>query len=347
MSRNSPKTVVMALLTQMSIGPSASSTALAAGSTWSQIATSVGRDRARPPSLSTSRRAPSSPARPRASRATASPRRANSRATARPTPEVAPVTTTTRDPLTGPSYHALPARNGAAPGPPGSRRRSASRVSPRGGEHVGHRGVRPQVHPHAPPGAAGEDRGGHARGWRHCAQLAGGDAKGRVAHAGAGEELPGRPWVVVHVGGGEGHAAAQAPGRAGEQRQLGPARLAPRREGGDDRGFRAMPGKPGRERARPPAEADGRRADRIGRGGHGGAGRAAAAARRRASLALQGDDDRRGDEGRGGPQRDSDQELARAHASSLPARAGPKPRLEGRLAGRAPGRGRAWERRGI
>src|SRR5690606_36088849 len=59
-------------------------------------ATSVGMTMARPPSASTSRRAPSSPSHPRASRATLSPWRAKARAAARPTPADAPVITTTR-----------------------------------------------------------------------------------------------------------------------------------------------------------------------------------------------------------------------------------------------------------
>src|SRR4051812_47281619 len=62
----------------------------------SASATSTGSGNATPPALTTSRRAPSSPARPRASSATRAPRRANAIAVARPTPADAPVTTTTR-----------------------------------------------------------------------------------------------------------------------------------------------------------------------------------------------------------------------------------------------------------
>src|SRR4051795_8825516 len=66
MSLNGAKTVVIALFTQMSIGPKASSTAAAAELTASQSATSTGSTSARPPASSTSRRAASSPSRPRA-----------------------------------------------------------------------------------------------------------------------------------------------------------------------------------------------------------------------------------------------------------------------------------------
>src|SRR5947207_2191431 len=95
MSWNSAKTVVIALLTQTSIGPKASSTAVAADCTASQSATSHGSTSGLAPACSTSRAAPSSPSRPRAIRPICAPSRANRRATARPTPADAPVMTTT------------------------------------------------------------------------------------------------------------------------------------------------------------------------------------------------------------------------------------------------------------
>src|SRR5437764_242255 len=86
-------TVDIASLTQIAIGPKISSTLAAAASTWSASATSVGRTSALPPSSSTSRRAPSNPACPRATRPRWAPRLAKARAMARPTPAEAPVTT--------------------------------------------------------------------------------------------------------------------------------------------------------------------------------------------------------------------------------------------------------------
>src|SRR2546423_3139785 len=79
----------------MSIGPSSSSAACAAASTWSASATSVGRTRALAPSSSTSVAAPSSPASPRARSAILAPSCANRRAVARPIPPEAPVMRTT------------------------------------------------------------------------------------------------------------------------------------------------------------------------------------------------------------------------------------------------------------
>src|SRR5215211_6475075 len=94
MSSSGARTVTMALLTHTSIGPSSASAAAAAASTCSGSATSAGSASARAPSPSTSRRAPSSPSRPRAIRPRFAPRSANSRAVARPTPAEAPVMTT-------------------------------------------------------------------------------------------------------------------------------------------------------------------------------------------------------------------------------------------------------------
>src|SRR4051794_36231232 len=94
-SLNGAKIVAIALLTQMSIGPRASSTAPAADLTASQSARSVGSTSARPPASSISFFAPSSPSRPRAISAIWAPSCANLRAIARPMPDDAPVITTT------------------------------------------------------------------------------------------------------------------------------------------------------------------------------------------------------------------------------------------------------------
>src|SRR3954453_19749376 len=94
-SLNGAKTVVIALLTQTSIGPNASSTAVAAESTASQSATSQGSTSARPPASSTSLRASSRASRVRAMRPIRAPSCAKRRATARPPPADAPVITTT------------------------------------------------------------------------------------------------------------------------------------------------------------------------------------------------------------------------------------------------------------
>src|SRR5712691_8945413 len=77
------------------MGPSASSALAAAASTSSALATSAGRISERPPSASTSLAALSRPSRPLAMSPIAAPRLANARTVARPTPEEAPVTTTT------------------------------------------------------------------------------------------------------------------------------------------------------------------------------------------------------------------------------------------------------------
>src|SRR4051794_34003998 len=88
-------TVVIALFTQMSIGPNASSTATAADRTASQSARSTGSTSACPPACSTSRFASSSASRLRAISPIRAPSCANRRTIARPIPELAPVTTTT------------------------------------------------------------------------------------------------------------------------------------------------------------------------------------------------------------------------------------------------------------
>src|SRR3954454_7629545 len=85
--------LVIASLTQTSMGPSSCSARCAAASTWSGSATSVGMGRPVPPASSTSRRAPFKPSSPRASRAMRAPRAPKARAVARPTPALAPVTT--------------------------------------------------------------------------------------------------------------------------------------------------------------------------------------------------------------------------------------------------------------
>src|SRR5690348_10074406 len=89
------KTDTIALFTQTSIGPSSRSARSAAASTADASATSVCRTRARPPSPSTSRLAPSRPSMPRAISPTSAPLRAKARTIARPSPAEAPVTTTT------------------------------------------------------------------------------------------------------------------------------------------------------------------------------------------------------------------------------------------------------------
>src|SRR5215213_605214 len=76
--------LVIASLTQTSMGPSSCSARCAAASTWSGSATSVGMGRPVPPASSTSRRAAFRPSSPRARKA---------RVVARPTPALAPVTT--------------------------------------------------------------------------------------------------------------------------------------------------------------------------------------------------------------------------------------------------------------
>src|SRR5579859_6730222 len=88
-------TDVIALFTQISIGPSSSSTCWAAASICAASATSTLSASALPPAASTSRRAPSRPSLPRAIRPTHAPCFANSLTVARPTPADAPVITTT------------------------------------------------------------------------------------------------------------------------------------------------------------------------------------------------------------------------------------------------------------
>src|SRR5919109_3394636 len=99
-SQNRPNTDVMAPFTHTSMGPRSDSTRSAAVSTSPGSATSVGTDAAAPPAPSTSRTAPLRPSSPRARSPTAYPRSAKATAAARPTPADAPVTTTTRLPLT-------------------------------------------------------------------------------------------------------------------------------------------------------------------------------------------------------------------------------------------------------
>ena len=94
-SQAGANTVVMASLTHTSIGPSSSSTRVAAASTWSNWLTSVGQDQGPAAGRLTSAAAASRPASPRASRATSKPCSAKARAVARPTPADAPVITAT------------------------------------------------------------------------------------------------------------------------------------------------------------------------------------------------------------------------------------------------------------
>ena len=106
----------MALLTQTSIPPNPSAKASAACATASASATSAAKASARPPACSTSRIVPLSPASPRAISPTFQPCRANSWATARPTPALAPAIITVlrpfrlgiRPPLEGESLRQRP-----------------------------------------------------------------------------------------------------------------------------------------------------------------------------------------------------------------------------------------------
>src|SRR5690349_11014513 len=95
MSVNGAKTVVIALFTHTSIGPSSDSTWCAASATCSAFATSTHSRAARVPRRVTSFTVASSPSVPRASTPTSHPLAANRSTAARPTPAVAPVTTTT------------------------------------------------------------------------------------------------------------------------------------------------------------------------------------------------------------------------------------------------------------
>src|SRR5579875_33619 len=88
-------TVVMASLTQTSMGPSSASARPAAASTSAASATSADSTKGRPPARRPSSAAVSSPAASRAMSPTSKPRSAKRRAVARPTPAEAPVTTAT------------------------------------------------------------------------------------------------------------------------------------------------------------------------------------------------------------------------------------------------------------
>jgi hypothetical protein len=94
---NGANTEVNAAFTQTSIGPRRSSTSSAASLTCSSSATSTSSGNASHPAVRASFAVASNPALPRASKATPRARRAYSRTTARPTPPVAPVITTTCD----------------------------------------------------------------------------------------------------------------------------------------------------------------------------------------------------------------------------------------------------------
>jgi GH15 family glucan-1,4-alpha-glucosidase len=97
MSPKKANTVVIAALTQTSIGPSASSAAAATASTACGSAMSAGNATASAPAASASPRAASSPSRLRATSASATPGAAKRRTVARPMPLDAPVMTTTSD----------------------------------------------------------------------------------------------------------------------------------------------------------------------------------------------------------------------------------------------------------
>src|SRR5687767_15207300 len=85
----------MALFTQTSIAPQRATTFAAADSTSAALLTSAGRMKPSPPARSTSARVARRPSSPRAIKPMRKPRRAKATALARPTPEVAPVRTTT------------------------------------------------------------------------------------------------------------------------------------------------------------------------------------------------------------------------------------------------------------
>src|SRR5512143_2121536 len=114
MSATGENTEAIALFTQTSIGPNASSVRVAAASTCSQLATSVGSTSARPPASCTSRAAASRPSRPRATSAMCAPSRANRRTAARPTPADAPVITTTSGVFIAASRNSQSARGARA-----------------------------------------------------------------------------------------------------------------------------------------------------------------------------------------------------------------------------------------
>ena len=109
-------TELNATLTQMSMGPSSASVRSAAMWICSWSATSVGSSSARPPAARTSAAAPARPFVPRASSATDAPRSPYARATARPTPALAPVTTMTGPCMVPPVDDVVPALPGAADG---------------------------------------------------------------------------------------------------------------------------------------------------------------------------------------------------------------------------------------
>src|SRR5436305_629886 len=88
--------VAIAQLTHTSMPPHRSTTRSAAAATAAGSDTSAAMANAAPPAFSTSSPALLSPGDSRARSATCQPRRANARAVARPTPAVAPVTTTVR-----------------------------------------------------------------------------------------------------------------------------------------------------------------------------------------------------------------------------------------------------------
>ncbi len=121
---NGANTEVNASLTQMSIGPSSASTSSAAVKTASGSAMSTGTVMAVPPRSRTSSAAAFSPFLPRASSATLAPRMPYRRATARPTPPLAPVTTTTWSRARVPMLRSCPER--AAPNRGGGDYRAAT-----------------------------------------------------------------------------------------------------------------------------------------------------------------------------------------------------------------------------
>src|SRR6266511_1889613 len=223
---NGANTEVNATFTHTSIGPSRDSTSSAAASTSLYSATSTASGNAWPPASSTSAAAPSRPVSPRASSATAAPRSPYIRATARPIPPLAPVTTTTCRSDTAPPF----APTGPYPLPAG--RHAWRRVEPRAGRRAGGvpRAGRPLQRARAP------DRSPAGRRQRRRRRGAGGVREGvpGVAAVSGGRAVP----ALAGADRGERdaqHPPRQAPGPA----DAGTGRAALRPAGGRRRAGRA------------------------------------------------------------------------------------------------------------
>src|SRR5215831_10443024 len=121
-STDALSSVTPALLTRMSMGPSARSASVTAARIPSALVTSSGMARARPPAASISAAANAIWSLPRAAQATAAPASPRARAMARPSPRLAPVTSAVRpsreksDPRSSPSPPPPPPRGGGGGG---------------------------------------------------------------------------------------------------------------------------------------------------------------------------------------------------------------------------------------